>query len=215
MDYRTNINFKSVEARRSFTLLETIVAIYVLLSGIVGMMTLASENLKALSYFRDQLIAANLAQEGAELVRNRRDSNFIVCQKRSIALCSAPGPNFDFNQNNMDGLVGPPPVCDHVNGCRVVLPLTTTEVPEFVKCTDAGSNPCQFLKQDADGIYNSYNSSGKYHRKITLEKLTNYHRGSLPDELYDWHLKVRVEWKDRLVPRWVEINDVLTPNLHF
>src|SRR3989338_8261169 len=105
MDYRTNINFKSVEARRSFTLLETIVAIYVLLSGIVGMMTLASENRKALSYFRDQLIAVNLAQEGAELVRNRRDSNFIACQKRfapDTPTCSAADPStFDFNSENM------------------------------------------------------------------------------------------------------------------
>ena len=110
MDYWTNINFKSVEARRSFTLLETIVAIYVLLAGIVGTMTLAHENLKALSYFRDQLIAANLAQEGAELVRNRRDSNFIDCDLNCSALTT------DSNINNMNGIVGAGPCDDNSGG---------------------------------------------------------------------------------------------------
>lgn len=204
MDYWPNINFKSVEARRSFTLLETIVAIYVLLSGIVGAMSLASENLKALSYFRDQLIAANLAQEGAELVRNRRDSNFLKCGSDS-EFCNSGSSTFDYNSQNMDGMES---VCTSPKVCRVLLPLTDG-APQFEECGDGN---CEYLDQNPDtGVYDVYTANGKYSRKIELKEITDYNRGTLSD----WHIKVTVSWRDRIVDRSVIVNDVLTPHLRF
>ena len=75
MAYWANIN--QMKYQRSFTLLETIVAIYVLLAGIVGTMNLTQQNIGAVTTMRNQLIASNLAQEGLELVRNQRDSNYV------------------------------------------------------------------------------------------------------------------------------------------
>lgn len=62
---------------KGFSLIETLVAITVLIGAIVGPLTLASQGIKAASLFKNQLIASNLAQEGMELVHAKRDSNIL------------------------------------------------------------------------------------------------------------------------------------------
>lgn len=62
---------------KGFSLIETLVAITVLIGAIAGPLTLASQGIKAASLFKNQLIASNLAQEGMELVHAKRDSNIL------------------------------------------------------------------------------------------------------------------------------------------
>lgn len=62
---------------KGFSLIETLVAITVLIGAIAGPLTLASQGIKAASLFKNQLIASNLAQEGIELVHAKRDSNIL------------------------------------------------------------------------------------------------------------------------------------------
>lgn len=65
--------------RQGFTLLETLVAIAVLLIAVVGPMSAIGGALSQIGTARDQMIALNLAQEGIEIVRQKRDSNMIAC----------------------------------------------------------------------------------------------------------------------------------------
>jgi len=65
------------EKNKGFSLIETLVAITVLIGAIAGPLTLASQGIKAASLFKNQLIASNLAQEGMELVHAKRDSNIL------------------------------------------------------------------------------------------------------------------------------------------
>ncbi len=60
--------------KRGFTLVETLVAISVLVVVIVGPMTLAAKGLQNAYHAREQLAATYLAQEGFEIVRAVRDS---------------------------------------------------------------------------------------------------------------------------------------------
>lgn len=60
---------------RAFTIIETLVAIMILMIAISGPLTNAFQGLNAASAARDQMIASNLAQEGIEAVRNIVDSN--------------------------------------------------------------------------------------------------------------------------------------------
>lgn len=63
--------------KKGFTLLETLVAIAILLIAVVGPMSIIGGSLSQISTVRDQTIAVNLAQEGIEIVRQKRDSNML------------------------------------------------------------------------------------------------------------------------------------------
>jgi len=60
-----------------FTLVEALVAIAILLTAVVGPISLIGDATHKLYYSRDRLIALSLAQEGIEVVRQKRDSNML------------------------------------------------------------------------------------------------------------------------------------------
>lgn len=60
-----------------FTIVETLVAITVLMIAIAGPLVIASKGLTAALYAKDQMIASLLAQESMEVIKNIR-SNVIV-----------------------------------------------------------------------------------------------------------------------------------------
>lgn len=62
---------------KGFTLVETLVAISILMLGILGPLSVASTGLRSSVYARDQITAYYLAQEGIETVRYMRDYNYI------------------------------------------------------------------------------------------------------------------------------------------
>ena len=55
--------------------MEAIVAIFVITTGIVGVLSLVTQTISSATFSKDKLIAAYLAQEGIEIVRNIRDTN--------------------------------------------------------------------------------------------------------------------------------------------
>jgi len=70
---------QSMFRRRSkfgFSLLEVIIAIFILVMGLSAIMALIAQSMKSSSISSSRLIAANLAQEGIEVVRNIRDINY-------------------------------------------------------------------------------------------------------------------------------------------
>lgn len=62
-------------AARGFTLIETFVAITILLTAIAGPLTIASKGLSSALLARDQITAFYLAQDAIEYVRYKRDTN--------------------------------------------------------------------------------------------------------------------------------------------
>ncbi|MDX1535469.1 MAG: prepilin-type N-terminal cleavage/methylation domain-containing protein [Candidatus Spechtbacterales bacterium] len=62
---------------KGFTLLEVLISIFVLTVGVGSMLVLISDSLQTISATRNSVVAANLAQEGIEVVRGIRDSNWI------------------------------------------------------------------------------------------------------------------------------------------
>ena len=62
---------------KGFTLIEALVAITILITGILSALTLVTRVLYNTSIIQDRIVASFLAQEGIELIRQKRDSNFI------------------------------------------------------------------------------------------------------------------------------------------
>ena len=70
MKYKAKMN-------KGFTLIETLVAISILLVAVTAAMTLSFQSIRTASLIKNKFVASMLAQEGIELVKNQRDSNFI------------------------------------------------------------------------------------------------------------------------------------------
>src|SRR3989344_8026028 len=62
---------------RGFSLIETLVAVVILVSAIVGPLTLAQRSIHSAVYARDQVTASFLAEEVIEYIRMARDGNEI------------------------------------------------------------------------------------------------------------------------------------------
>ena len=66
--------------KNSFTLLEVILAITVLTLAIGGSFVLVSQAIASVSAVQSKLIASYLVQEGIEIVKNIRDTNWLKIQ---------------------------------------------------------------------------------------------------------------------------------------
>ena len=62
---------------KSFTLIEVIVAIFLITVGTVGAFTLMQRTIAFTAVSSSQLVASYLAQEGIEIIRNIRDTNYL------------------------------------------------------------------------------------------------------------------------------------------
>ena len=66
-----------VPSHRGFTLIETLIAITVLLLSVVGPLQIAAQALFSAFYSRDEITAYYLAAEAIEYVKNSRDTTFL------------------------------------------------------------------------------------------------------------------------------------------
>lgn len=65
------------QGEKGFSLLETVVALGILVVGIGGAVGLVAQSLSSIEAIKNKVIAANLAEEGIEVVRNLRDENWL------------------------------------------------------------------------------------------------------------------------------------------
>lgn len=68
---------KHLTCNKGFSLLEVIIAIFVITIGITGAVNLINFGISSATVSKSQIIATNIAQEGMEIVRGVRDSNWI------------------------------------------------------------------------------------------------------------------------------------------
>jgi type II secretory pathway component PulJ len=69
---------------KGFTLLETLMALFLLMSGVVGAYAVLSKAIRTSPIARQQYIASNLAQEAIEMVRNIRDRRMLLIADRQL-----------------------------------------------------------------------------------------------------------------------------------
>jgi type II secretory pathway pseudopilin PulG len=88
----------------AFTLLETLVAVSILIMALLGPFSIAQQSLKSAYYARDQVTAYYLAQEGIEFVRAVRDQNYLAGTDWLVGIdaactgkpCIVDYPNFTY-----------------------------------------------------------------------------------------------------------------------
>lgn len=154
-----------------FSLVETLVAITILLIVIVGPLSISSQTARSTSFASEQVIAFFLAQEGVELIRKGRDELLLQA--------------FDTNTNvGWDTFIntssGPFQTCFTANGCGVAFNTGQSGgLATPVACT-GGRCPLFFDDSENSQLRSRYTHtqaggylSTPYSRTITLQRLTN------------------------------------------
>ena len=131
---------KRMKIKKGFTLIETLVAITILLISLAGPLTLAAQALKSAYYARDGITAFYLAQEGLEYVRAIRDQNYLASPQQPWL-------------TGIDDCVGVSCQVDFLNFSHSVCP----------------GNACSALLVDSNGFFNAQNgASSNFTRSLTL-----------------------------------------------
>lgn len=116
-----NIHLSTLKTSSGFTLVETLVAIAILMIAIAGPLTVAEKGLSASIYARNQLMASYLAQEGIEYMRNIVDTNQLIIHQsqntNSIDWLNNPNPSGNVLELSqcLPGSQGSPCTIDTIN----------------------------------------------------------------------------------------------------
>lgn len=163
---------------RGFTILEVVSAIAVLTVAVAGTFILISQTLTSVSVAQSKLIASYLTQEGTEIVRNIRDSNWLKME-------SDPNVHWDDNLPSATDCQGS--CCyDEVEKRAVCEADYLTQ-----SLTQAFGNYLNLVDVDGDGSTDFYSYTAgtptKFKRKITISDKTSDR----------FKVSVEIQWKDR------------------
>lgn len=183
---------KHIQQKTGFTLIETLVAISILLIALTGPLTIAAKGLNTAYYARDQITAFYLAQEGIEYLRNIRDGEALFAESNpggdafpANILTSGALP-IGFNKKFTIDATLPPLVNRSLNPAAIQV------------CPPAGCTTLK-LTVGAGGV-STYGYQGlidtQFTRDITVEQIQLY--AFNPAAPYAYRLKVTVSWRSPL-----------------
>lgn len=124
---------------KGFSLVETLVAISILMISIAGPMVLVGNGIRASGYSRDQITAFYLAQDAIEALRYIRDNNRIDIVEFTGDPSTLPAWDDLVNYNN----------CDNSNPCGI----DTLEIYDGNYNVISQSTADDFLQIDSSGRY--------------------------------------------------------------
>jgi len=151
MYFFTTSKQKSVP-RRGFSLVETLVAVSILLIAVLAPMRIVAQSIKASVTSREQLIAVFLAQEGIEAMTRLRDNDYLD-----------GGPTWSWYS-------GLPGACTNGTGCDY-----DVDSDSFTPCS--GSNCLMYIDENGGGnVFYSHDSGDtptQFTRKIFVSEPTS------------------------------------------
>jgi type II secretory pathway pseudopilin PulG len=166
----------------AFTLIEALVAISILIIGIISSFSLINHALYNANVIEDRLTAVYLAQEGLELVREIRDSNYVKW------LNDVSNVKWNDNLTPGESIIS--------FGDKKLNPITNNSIPYLYYHEDKG-------------IYD-YDSSGG--AKLTsFKRIITITEGGKADsgDLYELIVTVKMQWQTRGINYSFEIEDHL------
>src|SRR3989344_1227727 len=87
--------------KKGFTLIETLVAVTILMIGVIGPLAIAARGITDGLYAQNRITASYLAQEAIEFVINRRDSNVLAGNGVFTGISSFTNIRLDVTSNTI------------------------------------------------------------------------------------------------------------------
>lgn len=138
-------------SKKGFTLIETLVAISILVLSLASPLSIASNALKSAYYARDEVTAFYLAQEGLEYIRAVRDQNWLA------------SPANDW-LTDLNGGTGASRDC--------VTTSCVVDFPNFDHISCSGTCPA-LLVSEGGGLYNQISGTpSPYTRSVSITELS-------------------------------------------
>ncbi len=92
-------------SNKAFTLIEIVVAMFLLTVGTVGAFSLIQKTIAFTSIYSSQLQAAYLVQEGMEIIRNIRDTNYLEGSAWDDGIGLGTGYRLDYQSESFPDVV--------------------------------------------------------------------------------------------------------------
>jgi prepilin-type N-terminal cleavage/methylation domain-containing protein len=167
-----------------FSLVETLVAITILLIVITGPLAISSSAAKSTSFSSEQVTAFFLAQEGVELVEKARNDllvpYFIDSNTASTTFTPAnPDPWADFTRTAAGGIYRNCYISINASGCDFTINTDTAGTLSLTNCSVSASACVMYVDKSSGNVRSRYTHvssantvSTPYTRTITLEPIS-------------------------------------------
>lgn len=177
---------------KGFTLIETLIAVTVLMSAVVGPLVLASKGLSASSYARDQVTAYYLAQEALEVVRSIRDDNSLNSDAWDSGITASCSPTAAASPCVIDAFL--------------------TGSARLIPCPGSTSDACPTLQQKDDettGLRYYYQTSKGVGTDSIFKRVLSvtFPDSTVPNNTSEAILSVVVTWQSGTISRTLTLNE--------
>lgn len=189
------MNQKNDTSESGLSLIETIVAIAVLSLGLFGGIMLAQYSITVMKYSRNLFEAKEFSQEGIELVRAKRDTNWLegnkwdtgLAQGYYVARFSAIGkrmelvpilPGSAFSETNLEATLG--------DATRIFHDTRNVSMPFFTQDSSLGVDATTYYRQ-IEIVDDPVISDKKIVRSdVVFPYKGSYRVVDLEEEIYNW-----------------------------
>lgn len=153
-----------------FTILEVIVVMLIISLGLLGIISLTTQNIRVQYINKNNLIASQLAQEGLELVRNIRDTNWLTVGSAWNQGLADGNYKIDY-VNGMQPVAGINDAKLYVNGSGFYqhTPLSETNFNRLITITNSGTAASSTVRSE-----------------VQWKEKNNVFKYIAETELYDW-----------------------------
>jgi Tfp pilus assembly protein PilV len=196
--YNKTMKKKSIQKEEAgFTLVETLIAVLILVTSVVTPLSIASQAMVYSATARDQIIASNLAQEAIDFIRNERD-------RSALNITAANPARFQNFLNKFGVYTGTNTYCFATDGCAI-----DSQVPTY-----STGGPIAIAKQTSFSPYGSAHviDLGTCAPVGDCPFLSVNSLGNNPTYVYGYADPTNTNWRETAFKRTVKMNVVVAGN---